>query len=230
MRKSYRDSVNNSSGSRPSDKGGRRGRGRSSRSWDKRGGRLLKKCFSAVRVSVWSKNKGVPGPRPPPGSSPRQSLRCFNFSIACYRRSDSGERCEVPLYFSSLSLLRTALHYLNAWNRLTFPLLSIERRGVMTCYHGSEICGSQQKEVFCNGEGEQQKSNRFRLTKEQLCTCITRSRCCATATWNLLISRVRFMQSVNTTQKCIFHQTLDKVLSDLTQKISPTFDKVNEIK
>ena len=24
----------------------------------------------------------------------------------------------VPLYFLSLSLLRTALHYLNAWNRL----------------------------------------------------------------------------------------------------------------
>ena len=24
----------------------------------------------------------------------------------------------VPLYFSSLSLLHTALHYLNAWNRL----------------------------------------------------------------------------------------------------------------
>ena len=121
--------------------GGRRGRGRSSRSWDKRGGRLLQKFFSAVRASVWSKNKGVPGP---PGSSPRQSLRCFNFSIACYRRSDSGERCEVPLYFSSLSLLRTALHYLNAWNRLTFPLLSIERRGVMSRYHGSKICGSQQ--------------------------------------------------------------------------------------
>ena len=33
------------------------------------------------------------------------------------------------------------------------------------------------------------------------------------------------------TQKCIFFfQTLDKVLSDLTQKISPTFDKLNEIK
>ena len=31
----------------------------------------------------------------------------------------------VPLYFSSLSLLRTALHYLNAWNRLIalFPLV-----------------------------------------------------------------------------------------------------------
>ena len=49
--------------------------------------------------------------------------------LACSRRSDSGERCEakrsakkplssVPLYFSSLSSLRTALHYLNAWNRL----------------------------------------------------------------------------------------------------------------
>ena len=60
------------------------------------------------------------------------------------RRSDSGERCEVkrrkarknksvrgggevpaplspvPLYFSSLFFLRTALHYLNAWNRLQF--------------------------------------------------------------------------------------------------------------
>ena len=36
--------------------------------------------------------------------------------LACSRRSDSGERYEV--YFSSLSLLRTALHYLNAWNRL----------------------------------------------------------------------------------------------------------------
>ena len=43
--------------------------------------------------------------------------------LACSRRSDSGERYEIKrsakkekrvlLYFSSLSLLRTALHYLN---------------------------------------------------------------------------------------------------------------------
>ena len=33
----------------------------------------------------------------------------------------------VPLYFSSLSLLRTALHYLNAWNRLQCGLLSSKR-------------------------------------------------------------------------------------------------------
>ena len=39
------------------------------------------------------------------------------FSVACSRRS-------VPLYFSSLSLLRTALHYLNAWNRLYFPMFT----------------------------------------------------------------------------------------------------------
>ena len=29
----------------------------------------------------------------------------------------------VPLFFSSLSFLRTALHYLNAWNRLQLPLI-----------------------------------------------------------------------------------------------------------
>ena len=28
----------------------------------------------------------------------------------------------VPLYFSSLSLLCTALHYLNAWNRLALTI------------------------------------------------------------------------------------------------------------
>ena len=45
--------------------------------------------------------------------------------LACSRRSDSGP----PLYFSSLSLLRTALHYLNAWNRLgrSIPGLGWER-------------------------------------------------------------------------------------------------------
>ena len=57
------------------------------------------------------------------------------------------------------------------------------------------------------------KSNRFRLAKEQLCTCITPfctfcNRCCLTATWNFLISRARFMESVNTTQKCIFFPNL----------------------
>ena len=35
-----------------------------------------------------------------------------------------GPLSPVPLYFSSLSLLCTALHYLNAWNRLEGTLNS----------------------------------------------------------------------------------------------------------
>ena len=69
----------------------------------------------------------------------------FKILIACSKRSDSGERCEVKiaiksrgglgrevrvpsltspppslLFFSRSFLLRTAPHYLNAWNRLKF--------------------------------------------------------------------------------------------------------------
>ena len=35
-------------------------------------------------------------------------------TLACFKRSDSGERCEVKKVMKS----RTAPHYLNAWNRL----------------------------------------------------------------------------------------------------------------
>ena len=57
-------------GSRPSDKGGG---GRSSRAWNRGGGKSLKKYFSALRASVWSKNRGAWPPRfspldPPLGS------------------------------------------------------------------------------------------------------------------------------------------------------------------
>ena len=38
--------------------------------------------------------------------------------LACPKRSDSGERCGVEKAISFL--LRTAPHYLNAWNRLVF--------------------------------------------------------------------------------------------------------------
>ena len=56
-------------------------------------------------------------------------------------------------------------------------------------------------------EGEWQKSNRFLLTKQQICTCITLfctflCRRCAPATWNF--PRACFMESVNTTQKLSF--------------------------
>ena len=39
-------------------------------------------------------------------------------------REGTAPLSPVPLYFSSLSLLRTALHYLNAWNKLYTLLLS----------------------------------------------------------------------------------------------------------
>ena len=52
-------------------------------------------------------------------------------TIACSKRSDSGERCEVKkamksrgglgreaFYFFALLFTRTAPHHLNAWNRL----------------------------------------------------------------------------------------------------------------
>ena len=51
------------------------------------------------------------------------------FDLACSKRSDSGERCEVKkamksreglvFIFSRSFLVRTASHYLNAWNRLS---------------------------------------------------------------------------------------------------------------
>ena len=58
------------------------------------------------------------------------STRQDGVEIACSKRSDSGERCEVKIamksrgglgrafIFSRSFFLRTAPHYLNAWNRL----------------------------------------------------------------------------------------------------------------
>ena len=60
-----------------------------------------------------------------------------------------------------------------------------------------------------DGDGHEngKKSSRFRLTKQQLCTCITLfctfpCRRCSTTTWNCLISR--FVEDVNTTQRPSF--------------------------
>ena len=92
MRKSYRDSVNNNSGSRPSDKGvgGGGGGGDHPDPEIRGGGRLLKKFFRPFGPQFGLKIRGCPGPS---GSSPRQSLRCFNFSTALNRE----ERCDVTL-------------------------------------------------------------------------------------------------------------------------------------
>ena len=53
-----------------------------------------------------NQSEGIPGSGIPERTFVKNSYKC------------PAPLFPVPLYFSSLSLLRTALHYLNAWNRL----------------------------------------------------------------------------------------------------------------
>ena len=60
----------------------------------------------------------------------------------------------VPLYFSSLSLLRTALHYLNAWNRLPWCHWGRTIRKVM----GGGGGGKKTKKNSCKGNCQEKES------------------------------------------------------------------------
>ena len=65
----------------------------------------------------------------------------------------------------------------------------------------------QQRRRRRQRQQERQKSSRFRLAKQQLCTCITLfctilCRHCTTTTWKCLISR--FLEDVNTRQRISF--------------------------
>ena len=97
-----------------------------------------------------------------------------------------------PILFTTRMITdRIGLH------SVLLPLL-IER-SVTSRYHGSKIFWMTTIRRFCNGDGEQQKNDGFRLAKKRLCTCITLfctflSRCCTTATWNFLISLARFIE------------------------------------
>ena len=79
-------------------------------------------------------------------------------SVACSKRSDSGERCEVKkamksrgglaFIFSRSFLLRTAPHYLNAWNRLLAQLgkhRSAKREVVGSNLVRNSLCGRRSK-------------------------------------------------------------------------------------
>ena len=59
-------------------------------------------------------------------------------TITPSKRSDSGERCEEKdaFIFSRSFLLRTAPHYLNAWNRLTHmrSQLPLKLRILVICF------------------------------------------------------------------------------------------------
>ena len=81
------------------------------------------------------------------------------------------------------------------------------------CRHHSTIIGPTISYVSLYGynrelkQRERQKSYRFRLTKQQLCTCITLSctflcRRCTTTTWKCWI--LRFVEDVNTRQRLSF--------------------------
>ena len=101
----------------------------------------------------------------------------------------------------------------------------------MSCYRGNKISASQIRE-FCNGDGEQKKNNKLRLAKKR----------------TLHVHHAFLYNSQPLLHDCDMklpnfkrplygvgeHNTkiliLDKVLSDLTQKMSPTFDKLNKIK
>ena len=80
---------------------------------------------------------------------------------------------------------------------------------------------------------EWQKSNRFILAKQQLCTCILLfctflNHCWKSATWNFLISCTRFMEFVNTAQNFLF-LFRNQTFQIQPQTISPRFYKLNEI-
>jgi len=102
-------------------------------------------------------------------------------------------------------------HTLNLHQVITFNYATQQREVWCHVTLVATTMGITTMGSFCNGNGKQQKSNRFRLGKEQLCTsimlfCTFLSLCCTTATWNFLISlaRRRLMGYVNTTQKCSF--------------------------
>ena len=87
-------------------------------------------------------------------------------------------------------------------------------------------CSSVQQDKYCSANAPQlvrrrrrqwvrQKSNRFRLAKQQLCTCITLfctflCRRCTTTTWDCLISR--FMWNVNWRRFSFFFLNSEKDL------------------
>ena len=75
-------------------------------------------------------------------------------------------------------------------------------RHVKTLYSDPELMQRRQRR-----QRGRQKSNRLRLAKQQLCTCITLfctflCRHCTTTTWNFLISR--FLEKVNSRQRLLF--------------------------
>ena len=82
---------------------------------------------------------------------------------------------------------------------------------------------------FCNGDGEQQKkNNRFRLAKNQRFSVHFLAVVARLRNETSYFTRPLYGVSEHKTKSFFSFLNLNTVLSDLTQKISPTFDKLNE--
>ena len=104
--------IQASGGSRPSDKWGKGVW--SSRSGDKGGGAVSKNFFSAIRASVWSKNKGGPPLYPPLQAEAflafRSSISLHDtYMLTCYLHETISETCVPSFVQISTELLISAI-------------------------------------------------------------------------------------------------------------------------
>ena len=100
----------------------------------------------------------------------------------------------------------------------------IERRSVTSRYHGRKISGWRRQQ-------ERQKSNRFILTTQQLCTCVTllyislpSLHDCDNHMKLPYFTRPLYGVGDHNTKNVLF-RNIDTVLLDLTSESSPIFDK-----
>ena len=132
--------------------------------------------------------------------------------------------------------------HVNGYNRLWAPV----KKSLNLSVQSSPDVVSLRS--FSNDDGDvntnDKRNNRFRLAKEQLCTCITLLFCtflcrhCSTTTWKFLISR--FVENVDTRQRPGAGDRLAKTLFFFSwtsiqsfrfqlQKKMATFDELKEM-
>ena len=106
----------------------------------------------------------------------------------------------------NLSILKSVYYTLRENNRFVREITSCFSNAIGVCPRCS-TADRELKQRLRGRQQERQNRNRFRLAKQQLCTCITLfftflCRHCATTTWKCLISR--FVEDVNTKQRLCF--------------------------
>ena len=115
-----------------------------------------------------------------------------------------------PVFTSqSYDISRSRSTWTNLSVFLMLMLLSTQSSLAYTCAYAyaCALVTNRLKQRRRRRQRERRKSNRFRLAKKQLCTCITLlctflCRHCTTTTWKCLISR--FVENANTRQQLYF--------------------------